>query len=94
MYVFFQIACKIVAMLLHFLFMSSFTWMLVEGVALYLVCTRGIFNHGDMRFKYFLLGYGVPLVIVLVSVGAEFPNYGETTDHRYAFNLTRCFFCV
>ncbi|KAL3847293.1 hypothetical protein ACJMK2_018212 [Sinanodonta woodiana] len=72
-----EVVCKVVASLLHFLFMASFTWMMVEGIALYLCCTKGIFNYKDMRIKYFLLGWGLPAVIVSVSVGAQFPNYGE-----------------
>ena len=75
-------ACKVVAVLLHFLFMSSFTWMMVEGVALYLCCTKGIFNHKDMRLKYFLLGWGVPAIIVVISFAAEFPKYGDGPQYR------------
>ncbi|XP_052782993.1 adhesion G protein-coupled receptor E3-like [Mya arenaria] len=71
------VACKAVAVLLHFLFMSAFSWMLVEGLALYLCCTKGIFNHRDMRVKYFLLGWGLPLIIVIISFAARFPDYGN-----------------
>ncbi|XP_069103817.1 adhesion G-protein coupled receptor D1-like [Argopecten irradians] len=73
-------ACKTVAVLLHFLFMASFSWMMLEGLAVYLACTRGLYNYGDMRLKYFLVGWGLPAVIVVVSVGVQFPNYGETSD--------------
>ncbi|XP_052259292.1 adhesion G-protein coupled receptor D1-like [Dreissena polymorpha] len=72
-----QAACKAVAVLLHFLFMASFSWMLVEGIALYLCCTKGIFNHRDMRVKYILLGWGLPLLIVIISVAARTPEYGN-----------------
>ncbi|XP_021360076.1 adhesion G-protein coupled receptor D1-like [Mizuhopecten yessoensis] len=73
-------ACKTVAVLLHYLFMSSFSWMMLEGLAVYLACTRGLYNYGDMRLKYFLVGWGLPAIIVTVSVGVQFPNYGETAD--------------
>ena len=78
----FQMACKVVAILLHFFFMASFTWMLVEGVALYLLCTKGFMNLREMRVKYLLLGWGVPVVIVLVSLAAKFPNYGHGPQYR------------
>ena len=77
-----QIMCKIVAILLHFFFMASFTWMLLEGLCLYLSCTRGLYNYGDMRIKYMIMGWGVPVVIVLVSFGVEFPHYGDGTGQR------------
>ncbi|KAH3691085.1 hypothetical protein DPMN_191760 [Dreissena polymorpha] len=77
-----QAACKAVAVLLHFLFMASFSWMLVEGIALYLCCTKGIFNHRDMRVKYILLGWGLPLLIVIISVAARTPEYGNGPQYR------------
>ncbi|KAK3095158.1 hypothetical protein FSP39_010881 [Pinctada imbricata] len=70
-------ACKIVTVLLHFLFLSAFTWMLVEGVALYFSCSRAITSWGNTRIKYMVMGWGIPSVIVLVSLGATFPNYGD-----------------
>ncbi|XP_060580288.1 adhesion G protein-coupled receptor E4-like [Ruditapes philippinarum] len=73
----YAMACKVVAILLHFLFMASFTWMMVEGIALYLCCTKGIFHHRDMRVKYFLFGWGLPLIIVVISLAARFPDYGS-----------------
>ena len=78
----FQIACKVVAMVLHYFFLSSFTWMMVEGIALYFSCTRGLYNHGDMRMKYCFVGWGIPLVIVVISIGAEFPHYGNSERNR------------
>ena len=77
-----QVACKAVAALLHFLFMSAFCWMLVEGVALYRTCTRGLLYACDMRLKYSLLGWGLPLVVVVISLGIEYPNYGHGLQNR------------
>ena len=77
-----QTLCKVVTVLMHFLFMASFMWMLVEGAALYLSCTRAMYNFGDMRMKYLVVGWGVPTVIVLVSLGAQFPNYGDGLGNK------------
>jgi len=78
----FQIACKVVAMVLHYFFLSSFTWMMVEGIALYFSCTHGLYNHGDMRMKYCFVGWLIPLVIVVISIGGEFPHYGNSERNR------------
>uniref|UniRef100_K1QL08 G-protein coupled receptors family 2 profile 2 domain-containing protein n=1 Tax=Magallana gigas TaxID=29159 RepID=K1QL08_MAGGI len=70
-------ACKIVTALIHFLFMSAFAWMMVEGLALYLSCTRPISAYGDMRMIYVLIGWGLPAIIVLITLGSNFQDYGE-----------------
>ncbi|ESP00885.1 hypothetical protein LOTGIDRAFT_140348, partial [Lottia gigantea] len=69
--------CKLVAILLHFFFLSAFTWMLVEGLSLYVTCTRGIGNYSNNKVRYLLIGWGLPIVIVLISFGSEFQNYGN-----------------
>ena len=33
--------------------------------------------------KYLMLGWGVPVVIVLVSLAAKFPDYGHGPQYRY-----------
>ena len=53
-------ACSIVAVLLHYLYLLAFMWMLLEGVIVYLVLVK-VFVDVSKR-KYFLfftgLGYG------------------------------------
>ena len=46
-------------------------------------------NHRDMRIKYFLLGWGVPTVIVVVSLAAKFPNYGHGPQYRYGIIFSK-----
>ena len=79
-----QTACKVVALLLHFLFMASFAWMLVEGIALYITCTRGLLANvnSGRKAKYFLIGWGVPAIIVVISCAAHFPSYGDGPQYR------------
>lgn len=71
------IACKLVAIGLHYLWLSSFSWMLVDAIHLYRMLTemRDI-NHGPMRF-YYCMGYVVPLVVVALSVGVRAHQYGN-----------------
>ncbi|XP_056006165.1 adhesion G-protein coupled receptor D1-like [Ostrea edulis] len=75
-------ACKVVTALLHFLFMSAFAWMMVEGLALYLSCTRPISAYGDMRMIYLLIGWGIPAIIVLITLGSNFQDYGEDGEYN------------
>ncbi|XP_046577895.1 adhesion G-protein coupled receptor D1-like [Haliotis rubra] len=72
-----QVLCKVVAISMHFFFMAGFTWMMLEGLCLYLSCLRSHHNYGDMRLKYAVIGWGVPIIIVILSVGIQFPHYGD-----------------
>ena len=45
-----QAACKTVAVFLHYFNLVSFTWMLVEGIWLYLMIVR-VFESGHSRMK-------------------------------------------
>ena len=60
--------CSAVAVCLHFLFLSSFCWMLVEGWHIYRLLTE-VWQTGRCgMFPYYLLGYLLPAVIVTVSL--------------------------
>lgn len=73
----FQITCKLFAIGLHYLWLSAFSWMLVDAVHLYRMLTemRDI-NHGPMRF-YYSMGYVVPAVVVSLAVGVRAHQYGN-----------------
>lgn len=62
-----QFLCTVVAILLHYFFMSTFAWMFVEGLHIYRMQTeqRNI-NYGAMRF-YYAIGWGVPAIITGLS---------------------------
>ncbi|XP_059482643.1 protocadherin-like wing polarity protein stan isoform X3 [Neocloeon triangulifer] len=73
-----EFPCKLSAILLHYTWLSAFTWSVIDALHLYRMLTemRDI-NHGPMRF-YYTLGYGLPAVIVSLAVGVrvnEFGNY-------------------
>jgi len=60
--------CFIIAISLHFLFLSTFSWMLVEGYHIYKLLTD-VFNKRKCGlFPYYLVGYGVPTIIVASSI--------------------------
>ncbi|XP_016011118.2 cadherin EGF LAG seven-pass G-type receptor 2 isoform X1 [Rousettus aegyptiacus] len=70
-------ACTVIAILLHFLFLCTFSWALLEALHLYRALTevRDV-NAGPMRF-YYMLGWGVPAFITGLAVGLDPEGYGN-----------------
>ncbi|MFT7796880.1 adhesion G-protein coupled receptor D1 isoform X7, partial [Arapaima gigas] len=50
--------CKVVAILLHFFFLSAFAWMLVEGLHLYSMVIKVFGSEGGKHFYYYGIGWG------------------------------------
>ena len=48
---FLQSGCVIVAVLLHYLYLASFGWMLLEGVFLYILIVE-VFSTVNVRYLY------------------------------------------
>eukprot|EP00079_Xenopus_tropicalis_P015439 XP_004913058.1 PREDICTED: cadherin EGF LAG seven-pass G-type receptor 1 isoform X2 [Xenopus tropicalis] len=72
-----QFVCTVIAILLHYFYMSTFAWMFVEGLHIYRMLTevRNI-NSGHMRF-YYVVGYGIPAIITGLAVGLDPQGYGN-----------------
>ncbi|XP_015521680.1 protocadherin-like wing polarity protein stan isoform X1 [Neodiprion lecontei] len=72
-----EFPCKLTAISLHYAWLSTFAWTLVDSVHLYRMLTemRDV-NHGQMRF-YYTMGYGLPAVIVGLTVGVRADQYGN-----------------
>ncbi|XP_048051014.1 adhesion G protein-coupled receptor E1-like [Megalobrama amblycephala] len=83
-----RVACAIVAGLLHYFFLSAFCWMLLEGVQLYRMVV--LVFHTTLKHLYmYAVGYGVPLVIVIISAISYPRGYG--TDRHCWLSLDRYF---
>ncbi|KAK7916672.1 hypothetical protein WMY93_012433 [Mugilogobius chulae] len=69
--------CTIIAILLHFFYLCSFSWLFLEGLHVYRMISevRDI-NYGPMRF-YYLIGWGVPAFITGLAVGLDPEGYGN-----------------
>lgn len=78
-----QLLCTAVAILLHYFFLSTFAWLLVQALHLYRmrVEPRNV-DRGAMRF-YHALGWGVPAVL-LGEGPARRPVQAATPDPRPA----------
>ncbi|XP_065432237.1 adhesion G protein-coupled receptor E5-like [Chrysemys picta bellii] len=71
-----RVVCGVVAGLLHYFFLAAFCWMCLEGAELYLLVVQVFTPHGLRRRYMFLLGYGVPALIVGVSATTYSEGYG------------------
>ncbi|XP_058529592.1 cadherin EGF LAG seven-pass G-type receptor 1 isoform X1 [Ochotona princeps] len=69
--------CTVVAILLHYVYMSCFAWTLVEGLHVHRMLTevRNI-DAGPMRF-YYVIGWGIPAVVTGLAVGLDPQGYGN-----------------
>ncbi len=69
--------CKAIAMVLHFTSVSAFSWLFLSSFHIYRMLTelRDI-NHGKMTF-YTAMGYGIPTLVVVLTVGVSGRNYGS-----------------
>ncbi|XP_053726942.1 adhesion G-protein coupled receptor D1 isoform X1 [Synchiropus splendidus] len=72
--------CKVMAVLLHFFFLSAFAWMLVEGLHLYSMVVKVFGSEDSKHFYYYGIGWGSPLVICIVSVTSALDSYGEVDN--------------
>uniref|UniRef100_A0A8C8A4H1 Adhesion G protein-coupled receptor D1 n=1 Tax=Oryzias sinensis TaxID=183150 RepID=A0A8C8A4H1_9TELE len=50
--------CKVMAILLHFFFLSAFAWMLVEGLHLYSMVVKVFGSEGSKHYYYYVIGWG------------------------------------
>ncbi|XP_025051479.1 adhesion G-protein coupled receptor D1 isoform X1 [Alligator sinensis] len=71
------VPCKILAILLHFFFLSAFAWMLVEGFHLYSMVIKVFGSEESKHLYYYGIGWGCPLVICIVSATSATDSYGE-----------------
>ncbi|XP_036898617.1 putative adhesion G protein-coupled receptor E4P [Sturnira hondurensis] len=79
-----EVLCSIIAGVLHYLYLASFTWMFLIGLQLFLtVRNLSVANYTSAgRFKkrfMYPLGYGIPALIVAVSATVGHKSYGTYT---------------
>ncbi len=76
------VSCQIVAVLLHYFFLATFMWMLMEGVVLYVALIRVFVKHTKRYIIAFtVISYGLPLLYMGLTVPLGYtlpnqPNYG------------------
>ncbi|KAH1187881.1 hypothetical protein KIL84_012378 [Mauremys mutica] len=87
-----EVVCAVIAGLLHYLFLACFSWMLLEGLHLFLtVRNLKVVNYTSAsqfkkRFVY-PFGYGFPALVVAISAAVNPGGYG-TSKHKLKPSLT------
>ncbi|XP_065901795.1 adhesion G protein-coupled receptor L4-like [Dysidea avara] len=73
----YRATCLTVAILLHYFFMAVFSWMLCEGILMFIMI-KMVFYDGFFKSRkfFFLVGWGLPIPIVVVSAGVSHEQYG------------------
>ncbi|XP_072255796.1 adhesion G protein-coupled receptor E3-like isoform X3 [Pyxicephalus adspersus] len=100
-----KIVCFIIAVGLHFLFLCAFSWMSIESVLLFMtVRNLRAVNYMASRKSHFpflcLLAFGVPSVIVWITVAVGFKKYHSPKNCWLSSNLVwsflgpACFFIL
>ncbi|XP_061522922.1 adhesion G-protein coupled receptor G2 isoform X2 [Phycodurus eques] len=75
--------CIGAAFFLHYFLLTSFTWAGLEALHMYLSIVR-VFTPYLSRYmlKFSLIGWGVPVVVVVAVISADKDNYGLVTYGR------------
>uniref|UniRef100_A0A8C9UUF5 Adhesion G protein-coupled receptor E2-like n=1 Tax=Spermophilus dauricus TaxID=99837 RepID=A0A8C9UUF5_SPEDA len=100
-----KVLCAVTAGALHYLYLASFTWMLLEGLFLFLTARNltvlsSSSRNRLMRRLMFPVGYGVPAAIVAVSAAARPHLYGTPArrklirENRFLWLGASSFFCM
>nr|XP_043900038.1 adhesion G protein-coupled receptor L2 isoform X17 [Solea senegalensis] len=71
-----RVGCAIIAGILHFFFLASFSWMCLEGVQLYLMLVEVFESEYSRKKYYYVSGYLFPAIVVGVSAAIDYRSYG------------------
>uniref|UniRef100_A0A3P8VNC9 Adhesion G protein-coupled receptor L2 n=1 Tax=Cynoglossus semilaevis TaxID=244447 RepID=A0A3P8VNC9_CYNSE len=74
-----RVGCAIIAGILHFFFLASFSWMCLEGVQLYLMLVEVFESEYSRKKYYYVSGYLFPAIVVAVSAAIDYQSYGTKT---------------
>ncbi|XP_062414185.1 adhesion G-protein coupled receptor G2-like [Pungitius pungitius] len=69
--------CISTAWFLHYFLLVTFTWMGLEAVQMYLALVK-VWNSNISRLmvKFSLVGWGVPMIVVIIVIAIDKNNYG------------------
>uniref|UniRef100_A0A3P8UGF1 Adhesion G-protein coupled receptor G2 n=2 Tax=Cynoglossus semilaevis TaxID=244447 RepID=A0A3P8UGF1_CYNSE len=81
--------CISTAFFLHYFLLTSFTWTGLEAVHMYLSIVQ-VFTPYLSRYmlKFSLVGWGFPLIVVIVIIAVNKDNYGLVTYGKYTDGTT------
>ncbi|RVE58541.1 hypothetical protein OJAV_G00195310 [Oryzias javanicus] len=85
--------CISTAFFLHYFLLTSFTWAGLEALHMYLSIVRVFTPYlNKYMLKFSLMGWGIPLFVVIVVIAVDKNNYGPVGYDKYT-NATANDFC-
>ncbi|XP_014849148.1 PREDICTED: adhesion G-protein coupled receptor G2-like [Poecilia mexicana] len=77
--------CISTAWFLHYFLLVSFTWMGLEGVHMYYALVK-VFNDNISHYmlKFSLVGWGVPMLVVIIVIAIDKNNYGLMSYGKFS----------
>ncbi|KAM3601394.1 uncharacterized protein V6R79_012208 [Siganus canaliculatus] len=77
--------CISTAWFLHYFLLVAFTWMGLEAVHMYLALVK-VFNTyiSHYMLKFSLVGWGVPMIVVIIVIAIDENNYGLISYGRFS----------
>uniref|UniRef100_A0A672FQE3 Secretin receptor n=1 Tax=Salarias fasciatus TaxID=181472 RepID=A0A672FQE3_SALFA len=89
----YPVACKVVLMCSNYSILANYSWLLVEGHFLFTLLSRSFFSLRKHLLCYFLLGWGLPLVVIVSWGCAKYLNEDEgcweTRRHEWIWWILR-----
>lgn len=77
--------CISTAWFLHYFLLVTFTWMGLEAVQMYLALVKVFNNHiSRLMVKFSLVGWGVPMIVVIIVIAIDKDNYGLISYGRFS----------
>ena len=79
------VGCSIVGLLMHYTWLSVFSWSFAISIFMIYVLYFGILNRRKIWWLMMIIGWGLPLpiVIITIAVGASRNQYVNIGDHCF-----------
>ncbi|XP_075062984.1 adhesion G protein-coupled receptor E3-like [Mixophyes fleayi] len=92
----YKVLCSVIAGSLHFFFLCAFCWMSIESILLFMtVRNLQSMNYMTSQRSYFpyvcLVGFGIPLIIVVITAAIRSDGYRNNKFCWLALNLVWSF---
>ncbi|CAL9697752.1 unnamed protein product [Knipowitschia caucasica] len=76
--------CISAAFFLHYFLLTSFTWAGLEALHMYLSIVRVFTPYlSNYMVKFSIMGWGIPLIVVIVIIAVDKNNYGLVSYGKY-----------
>ncbi|XP_015754902.1 PREDICTED: adhesion G-protein coupled receptor D1-like [Acropora digitifera] len=73
-----KVICKIIAVFMHYFYLTAFTWMLVEGLHLYLKVVQVFKTENVKILYYYIFGWGFAIIPVGITTALKPNKYGNS----------------